>query len=265
MNHFIEQLKKDIEPVREQLVQHPLYGKMQTLQQLQQFTQWHVFAVWDFMSLLKSLQQQLTCTQLPWLPTGNANTRFLINEIVLGEESDVDANGKRISHFELYLQAMEEMNADTTQIEQLNAYLQNGIPVKQALEMLHIHPAIQQFVNHTFSVINEQPKHVQAAVFTFGREDLIPAMFMGIVKELSLTHADKLNTFKYYLERHIEVDGDHHSHLAMEMVSTLCGLDAEKWNTVTAASIAALKQRKQLWDAVLTSMNISTAEHHYHR
>jgi hypothetical protein len=217
------------------------------------------------MSLLKSLQQQLTCTQLPWLPTGNANTRYLINEIVLGEESDVDAKGKRISHFELYLQSMEEMNADTTQIEQLIAYLQNGIPVKKALEMLHIHPAIQQFVNHTFSVINEQPIHVQASVFTFGREDLIPEMFVGIVKELLFTHADKLNTFKYYLERHIELDGDHHSHLAMEMVTTLCDLDAEKWDAVTKASIEALEQRKQLWDAVLTSIDITETEHNYNR
>lgn len=254
MNAFIEQLKKDIAPVREQLVQHPLYANMQSLQQLQQFTQWHVFAVWDFMSLLKSLQQQLTCTQTPWLPTGNANTRYLINEIVLGEESDVDADGKRMSHFELYLHAMKTMNADTTQVEQLIAYLQNGVPVKDALVKLNIHPAIQQFVNFTFDIINNAPVHVQAAVFTFGREDLIPEMFMGIVHKLSLTHAEKLSTFKYYLERHIEVDGDHHSHLAMEMVSELCGADAEKWAQVTAAANTALTERKQLWDAVLATI-----------
>ncbi len=260
MNHFIAQLKKDIAPVREQLVQHPLYTNMQTLQQLQQFTQWHVFAVWDFMSLLKSLQHQLTCTQTPWLPTGNANTRYLINEIVLGEESDVDEVGNRTSHFELYLKAMKAMNADTTQIEQLLVYLQNGIPVKEALAMLQLHPTIQQFVNFTFTVIYEQPIHAQAAVFTFGREDLIPEMFMGIVKDLCVTHENKLQVFKYYLERHIEVDGDHHSHLAVEMVAELCGNDAEKWATVTAVSIAALEQRKLLWDAVLATIGINKKE-----
>lgn len=257
MNDFIEQLKKDIAPVREQLVEHSLYTNMQTLQQLKQFTQWHVFAVWDFMSLLKSLQQQLTCTKSPWLPTGNANTRYLINEIVLGEESDVDEAGNRTSHFELYLKAMQQMQADTTEIEQFITYLQNGVSVKSALAMLNIHPAIQEFVNYTFSVIQEQPIHAQAAVFTFGREDLIPEMFMGIVKELSATYSDKLSVFKYYLERHIEVDGDHHSHLALEMVAALCGNDAEKWATVTAASKTALEQRKLLWDAVLATIGIA--------
>jgi hypothetical protein len=34
---------------------------------------------------------------------GNANTRYLINEIVTGEESDLDERGKRASYFELYL------------------------------------------------------------------------------------------------------------------------------------------------------------------
>jgi pyrroloquinoline quinone (PQQ) biosynthesis protein C len=253
MNKFIEQLKKEIAPVREQLVVHPLYANMQNLQQLQHFTQWHVFAVWDFMSLLKSLQQQLTCTTTPWLPKGNANTRYLINEIVLGEESDVNAAGVRMSHFELYLHAMKTMNADTTQIEQLITYLQNGVSVTEALQKLNIHPAIQQFVNFTFHIINNTPIHVQAAVFTFGREDLIPEMFLGMVNKLSLLHGNKLAPFKYYLERHIEVDGEHHSHLAMEMVTTLCENDNEKWAQATDAAYQALTQRKLLWDAILTN------------
>ncbi len=253
MNSFIETLRKEIAPIRQQLTNHSLYAEMQTVQQLQQFTQWHVFAVWDFMSLLKSLQTSLTCTTAPWVPVGNADTRYLINEIVLGEESDVDAQGKRTSHFELYLQAMQQMGADTTLMEQLIAYLQNGVTVTDALHKLQMPDAIKNFVLHTFHII-QQPVHIQAAVFTFGREDLIPDMFIGIVKELSVSHAEKLSIFKYYLERHIEVDGDHHSHLAMEMVNTLCGTDADKWRGATIASYQALEKRKELWDAVLNSL-----------
>ena len=184
------------------------------------------------------------------MPVGNADTRFLINEIVLGEESDVDAEGKRTSHFELYLTAMEQMGADTTAITQLLTYLYNGIPVRKALEQLQLPKAIQDFVGYTFDIIEKAPLHVQAAVFTFGREDLIPDMFMGLVKDLSTAYPTQLATFKYYLERHIEVDGDHHGHLALEMVRSLCGTDAFKWEQATEAALNSLVYRRRLWDAV---------------
>ena len=103
-------LQERISSVRQDIIQHPLYPQLKELKDLQQFTQYHVFAVWDFMSLLKSLQRQLTCVTTPWVPVGAANTRYLINEIVTGEESDVDADGNRISHFELYLQAMQPVS-----------------------------------------------------------------------------------------------------------------------------------------------------------
>lgn len=250
-NENIIRLKKQLEEVRPSLVEHALYHSLENLQQLQLFTGYHVFAVWDFMSLLKSLQQKLTCTSLPWMPVGSANTRYLINEIVLGEESDVDEAGKRTSHFELYLAAMEKMGADTTAIRQLLLYLQNGATVQQAMESLQLPVAIKDFVGYTFHIIEKAPVHVQAAVFTFGREDLIPDMFMGLVKDLSIHYPKQLSVFRYYLERHIEVDGDHHSHLATEMVAELCGEDALKWEQATEAAISSLKHRKKLWDAVL--------------
>jgi hypothetical protein len=113
MQNQVEKLKANIEAARIHLLAHPVYTKINNLEGLQQFTQYHVFAVWDFMSLLKSLQIGLTSVQLPWVPVGSANTRYLINEIVLGEESDVDEHDQRISHFELYLKAMQQMGAPT--------------------------------------------------------------------------------------------------------------------------------------------------------
>ncbi len=250
-NENIVQLKKRLEEVRPSLVEHSLYHSLEHIKQLQLFTGYHVFAVWDFMSLLKSLQQQLTCTASPWIPVGSANTRYLINEIVLGEESDIDEAGNRTSHFELYLTAMEKMGADTTAIRQLLLYLQNGTTVQQAMERLQLPAAIKEFVGYTFYIIEKAPVHVQAAVFTFGREDLIPDMFIGLVKDLSIHYPEHLSVFKYYLERHIEVDGDHHSQLAIEMVAELCGDDELKWEQATEEAINSLKQRKKLWDAVL--------------
>ena len=250
MNNYVEQLKSNIEPVRNKLLAHPVYSQIQDLQGLQRFSETHVFAVWDFMSLLKSLQIGLTSVTLPWLPVGNADTRYLINEIVLGEESDVDEAGNRISHFELYLKAMQQMGASTNVIETIIAQINTGTKVQDAIEGAQLPKQVKDFLQFTFDISFNAPLHVKAAVFTFGREDLIPSMFMKILHKIYADAPDKVSIFKYYIERHIEVDGDHHSHLALDMVNRLCGSDASKWEEATAASVRALALRIGLWDAI---------------
>ena len=245
----IEELVAAIAPVRERLVAHPLYDNLNSLADLQRFTEYHVFAVWDFMSLLKALQLELTCTTLPWLPVGNAHTRYLINEIVTGEESDVDERGERASHFELYLRAMEQAGADVTPIKTFIDHLKNGKTVDEALNVAP--QAAADFVNKTFEVINGNKPHCIAAVFTFGREDLIPAIFIELVRSIGAQH--QVDILTWYFERHIEVDGGHHSHLAYEMTAELCGDDENKWQEATAAAIAALEARIKLWDGILNA------------
>lgn len=250
MQPFAQVLKSGIEPVRNTLLAHPVYSQIQDLQGLQKFSETHVFAVWDFMSLLKSLQIGLTSVSLPWVPVGNADTRYLINEIVLGEESDVDESGNRISHFELYLKAMQQMGASTTVIHQLIEQINNGASVYEAIEAADLHQQVKDFLQFTFDISFNAPLHVKAAVFTFGREDLIPSMFMKILDKIYADAPNKVSIFKYYIERHIEVDGDHHSHLALNMVSNLCGSDATKWEEAKIASVKALALRIGLWDAI---------------
>jgi len=67
---------------------HPLYEHVSDEHSLRLLMRTHVFAVWDFQSLLKSLQRSLTCVEVPWLPTADAEARRFVNEIVLEEESD---------------------------------------------------------------------------------------------------------------------------------------------------------------------------------
>lgn len=247
-------LKSEIQPLREQLIQHELYKHINSLEDLTVFMDHHVFAVWDFMSLLKSLQQKLTCTVTPWMPTGNSNTRYLINEIVTGEESDVDEAGNRTSHFELYLRAMQQAGSEAVAINNLFNELNFGKHIDEALIIADIPVAARNFVQHTFEVINSPKNHVQAAVFTFGREDLIPDMFVSIVKELSQQLPGKVDILLYYLERHIEVDGDHHSQLAYQMTAELCGDDDIKWQEATEAVKEALQTRINLWDGILAAI-----------
>jgi len=250
----LQQIVKSTASLKNELIEHPLYLRMHHPEDVKVFMEHHVFAVWDFMSLLKSLQQKLTCVDVPWIPVGNANTRFLINEIVVGEESDVDEAGNRISHFELYLKAMKQANASDGGIQKLIQLIKDGNHVQDAINKAHLSAPIHQFLTTTFDVIATGKPHVMAAVFTFGREDLIPGMFMSMVKDFNAAHNGRFSIFQYYLERHIEVDGDHHSHLALAMTEELCGGDSKKIKEAEFWVAKSLEARKNLWDGVLQAL-----------
>lgn len=252
MNKFITQLQESVAVERQRLLEHPMYSSLTDIASVKKFTETHVFAVWDFMSLLKSLQLGLTSVNLPWKPVGSPDTRYLINEIVLGEESDIDEAGNRTSHFELYLKAMNQLGSDTTVINTFISQLPADTAILQYIKESALPEHVKLFLDFTFQIALNAPIHVKAAVFTFGREDLIPNMFLRILEKLYSESPDKIAVLKYYIERHIEVDGEHHSHLGMAMVAQLCGEDETKWKEATAASAEALKVRYKLWDHILT-------------
>ena len=246
MNPKIIEINKNIQSYKEEIVSHPLYRQLNTIDDIQKLMEIHVYAVWDFMSLLKGLQIELTCTKIPWKPIGENKTRRLINSIVLEEESDVDSEGNPSSHYEMYLDAMKECGANTSEIDKF-------VNSVSGVTLPKINTAVDSFLATTFDVLNSGEAHKIAAAFTFGREDLIPDMFTAIVNDLSKEH--KLGKFVYYLERHIELDGGEHGPLALELISNLCGEDEQKWEEVEETAIACLVARKELWDLVLKELN----------
>lgn len=239
-----------ISSVRNELQHHPLYARMTSTQNIGTFMEHHVWAVWDFMSLLKALQQHLTCTTTPWVPVGDAETRFLINEIVVGEESDVNRHGVRTSHFEMYLAAMRETGGSTTTIEAFVELVRNGADVASAMKQVDAPRASQDFVLFTMSVIAGGRPHEIASVFTFGREEIIPTMFLGILDTLERNEGSRHEDLRYYLERHVEVDGGHHGPLAERMVDLLCEGSAERYDEAAVVAQQALQHRVALWNAV---------------
>jgi hypothetical protein len=248
MKQKIDSIKTTIEPLRKDIINHKVYSAIKDVDDLKIFMEYHVYAVWDFMSLLKTLQNNLTCTTVPWFPKGSADTRFLINEIVVGEESDIDLNGVRKSHFELYLEAMKQCGADTYKMERFIDVLKVSGNFNSAFESSETPKEAKAFVDFTFKIIASNKAHLQSAIFTFGREDLIPGMFISIVNDIHKNFPDNIAIFKYYLERHIEVDGDHHSHLALQMTANLCGTDDHLWQEAEQAIIDSLKKRIDLWN-----------------
>ena len=250
-----ETLNEAISLSRKQLLQHPLYTSIKTTEHLQAFMQSHVYAVWDFMSLLKALQQQLTCTTLPWQPVGNTQLRYLINEIVLAEETDQDADGDRMSHYEMYLDAMQAAGINTKNVEQqINSWASIGkVLAITKTDQLSAH--VSQFLATTFEVIQRGKSHEIAAAFTYGREDLIPEMFTEIIGGLEKSEVSiDLSKIKYYFDRHIELDGDEHGPMAHKMVALLCGDDEKKWNEATAVSTQALESRHKLFTGILDEL-----------
>ncbi|HEY6143468.1 MAG TPA: DUF3050 domain-containing protein, partial [Flavobacterium sp.] len=178
----IEAINNSIKPQKDLLLKHSLYEKVKTIEDLNSFLEGHVYAVWDFMSLLKALQAKLTCTTTPWFATANPETRYLINEIVLAEETDLTIDGRRQSHFEMYVEAMESCGADTSGIQNFLSELKSLHNIYVAIKKSNLHPNIKAFLDFTFRVIDEGKTHEIAAAFTFGREDLIPSMFTVILK-----------------------------------------------------------------------------------
>ncbi len=246
----VERINNSIFNFRKELLNHSLYSKIKDIEDLRNFTKIHVFAVWDFMSLLKSLQKKLTCVETPWLPNRNSQTAYLINEIVLAEETDIDQNGERKSHYELYLDAIKCFGADTNDIDQFLSKL-NDEDIFSAIKSSNIQKEVKDFLEFTFNIIEEGKPHKVAAAFTFGRENLIPSMFTAILKNFQKNFPEQdISKLIYYFERHIELDEDEHGPMAIEMVKKLAENDPIKWKEIEEVSIEALKKRIELWNSI---------------
>jgi hypothetical protein len=248
----VERLKAAAEPARQRVVRHALYSRLDDLNAVLTFMEHHAFAVWDFMSLLKSLQRSLTCVQVPWVPTGPTGSRRLINDIVLVEESDELGTGFT-SHFELYLDGMSQAGANRMKIDGFIELMRQGMPVLTALKKAHVPQPSAEFTTLTWQFVETAPIHCQAAAFAFGREDLIPDMFDKVVA-VNKGQGNRLTTFIDYLERHIQVDSEEHTPMAMQMLADLCGGDDEKWRQCEETVNTALAARTRLWDGILAAM-----------
>ncbi len=253
---LIEERLKDL---RETLRNHELYGSIQTIEDVQIFMENHVYAVWDFMSLLKSLQLELTTVRIPWIAPKNPTLSRFVNEIVHGEESDLNEIGEPASHYEMYIDAMNEIGACTSGIKEFIDQIESGESVQYALNETELNSTVRDFVSYTFSIVGSRKPHLIASAFTFGREDVIPDMFVEIIEKAKI-QGNEYNKLKYYLERHIELDGGEHGPLSLKMVEELCGKDEAKWAEVEEVAEQSLMKRVELWTAI-NSMIINKREY----
>ena len=258
-NPYIIKITDNLSELQDHLKIHPLYKSLNSLDDIKIFMENHIFAVWDFMSLLKSLQNQLTNISVPWTPSGRPLLARFINEIVLGEESDVNEFNEPKSHFEMYLDAMGQIGAKKKEIEALIVDIKFGKEINNSIQSLRIDGAVKDFLQFSFNVINTKKIHKIASAFTYGREDIIPDMFISILKKIDPKN-NYYTKLKYYLDRHIEIDGGLHGPLAQKMLIELCINDSNKWDEVNNVAKTCLQYRIKLWDSILKQIEKNTIE-----
>ena len=246
INSVLDHIKNS----QKSLVNHKIYENIKTIDDLKLFMENHVFAVWDFMSLLKGLQINLTSTSTPWVPVENTEAARFINEIVLEEETDEIKDHYVTSHFELYLESMKEIGANTSVIERFVSDIKNSSNYRQTINGYEIHENLKSFMNFTFDIIESGEVHKIASAFTFGRENVIPDMFIEIVKGLNKENSSIADKFVFYLERHIELDGDDHGPIALRMIENLCGDNQKKWDEVMDIAKKSIDIRIGMWSHI---------------
>lgn len=236
-----------LEELRRGLRAHPLYSSLSGVRELRIFMEHHVVCVLDFMSLLKRLQAGLTQTRAPWTPPEHPRLARFVNEIVLDEESDAAAGAEPLSHYEWYVGAMDELGADTAPIRRFEARLRRGVTPSSGASGCGLPTAAEEFTRTTFELCSGSLLDVAAAFF-HGREEVIPELFVPLVRGLR-ARGVPCERLLSYLERHVEIDGGQHGELARELLETLAGGRADQRTRARAVGMRALASRRALWDA----------------
>jgi hypothetical protein len=242
--------------LRAELLDHPIYAEVTSTADLRRFMEDHVFAVWDFMSLLKRLQKDMTCTEVPWFPSDNPRAARLINDIVIGEETDVGPDGSYVSHLDLYLDAMADVGASTRQFDAFRSLARDGLPVEAAMARTGAPPYVQAFVAHTMRLSRSGATEEVLAAFFYGREDIIPEMFRRLLSTLhgSSHDNDPMRHFIYYIDRHIELDGDSHGPKGRELLEDLVADSPQRNERALRAACESIKARIALWNGTRSKL-----------
>jgi len=245
-----------VQPLIEELNQHPIYSELKDIEDLRVFMTHHAFSVWDFMSLIKYLQANLAPTEVPWIPRGDPAVRYFINQLTLEEESDTledDSNGPTFSsHFEFYCRAMHEIGADGDNPKRFIALVEEqGLDTALYSDLVPL-PS-RYFSETTFCFIRENKPHAVAAALAVGRERVIPEMFRAMLSRMGINDRDA-PAFHHYLNRHIHLDEDFHGPLSMAMLDQLCGDDPDRLEEATIAAEEAVCARIRFWDGVLEAV-----------
>jgi hypothetical protein len=94
------------------------------------------------------------------------------------------------------------------------------------------------------------------AAFFYGREDIIPDMFRRLLKALGGAGRDSnsLRYFIYYIDRHIELDGDSHGPMGRELLKDFVAGSPQRHERALRAARNSIKARIELWNGTFSKL-----------
>ena len=250
----LESNKKKLNDLKRRITAHPLFANKLKPKHICKFMESHIFAVWGFMSILKSLQKMITPNNLPWMPNKNTKNGLVnfVNEIILCEESDYIEGIGFVSHFEIYLLAMKNMGAKTDQLDKFTTRISDKGYNEKYLDDIDVTDEVKSFLKHDLEVSMNGTLPEIVGAFTLGREKVIPNMFRYILPAIKESSSSKY--LVTYLERHIDIDGDRHGPLSMKLLDASC--KREQLTLAYAAAIKSLELRLSVWDKVYVEISV---------
>ena len=230
---------------------HKLYDHIVSKKSLKFFMERHIICVWSYNALLRSLQKDIVALSLPLNTESHKEAVRLISEIILNEEVEDLGDGSYLSHLELYLESMQSLECDLSNILSFFDILEGGVSPEKAFIYVAFSNEIKRYAEHTISVL-KRPLHIRAAALFYEGEPFIPDHFLNVIERLSnQMNVDRLLD---YLELHIEGLKCPGFSAAGRLVEVLCRADRSLNRESEVMAEKVMWERIVLWNSLLADI-----------
>jgi len=240
--------------VSEDVINHPMFKKLNNIYNIKKYSEFQIWCVWDFMSILKQVQNFIFCNDILWLPPENPNAGAAFYRLIESEETDLGFKGgdlNRASHFQSFRAAMQELNADTKNIDNFLELIKTGKTLPEALNKSGASPQTKSFLLTNNHLIKQSPYNA-IALITLTRENFLPAVFKSLLSYVN--ENEKIELFVWYHKRHIYLDSVLHGPLSIQIFNEYFTNKLLIKQSIIA-SIESLKARNELLNEINEQLN----------
>lgn len=230
------------------LEKHDIYESVVGLKSLQYFMERHIICVWSYTALLQSLHKDLVAMVFPLNSESHKEAIRLISEIIINEEVDDLGDGRYLSHLELYLEAMQDLDCDLSKILDFFDQLETNRSIDEAIKKSLFSEEIKEYARATARFLRK-PLHIRAAALYYEGEPFFPDQFLYRLYLLS-DHI-KCDKALWYFEKHIEGIKCQDFSAAGRLVEVLCKVDHKFDYEAESTASAVMRNRINLWNKIL--------------